>query len=185
MLGGKPPIPGRIPRRPGAHRATRRLRPGIGRLVILLALALLGVTGVRSAYVYWTSPGTGSGAGSAGPMSTVTATALVGGDTPSTTLVPGGTADVILRVTNPNSVPVQLYSVVGNGAATADSSHPGCTTTGVTFLAPASPLSPTVTVPASSTRLVHLPNAASMDVSSLSLCQGARFSLPVTVTARQ
>jgi hypothetical protein len=118
-------------------------------------------------------------------MQTVTAAALVGGDDPASVLVPGGSAaEVILRVTNPNSNAVQVYGVAANGAITADASHAACTTTGVTFTAPTSPLSPTVTVPANSSAVVRLPGAAAMDTTSLSACQGATFRIPVTVTAR-
>ncbi len=77
-------------------------------------------------------------------MQTVTVDALVAGDTPATTLVPGGSADVIVRASNPNAFAVQVYSFTANGTATADASHPLCTTTGVTFNAPAAPLTPTV-----------------------------------------
>jgi hypothetical protein len=119
-------------------------------------------------------------------MQTVTVAALVGGDNPASALIPGGpAAEVILRVTNPNASAVQVYGVAGNGAITADSGHSACTTTGVSFTAPSSPISPTVTVPANSTVLVRLPGAASMSTASLSACQGATFHIPVTLTARQ
>lgn len=160
-------------------------RLGGGRLAVLVGLCVLGVIGAGTSKVYWTATGSGPGSGTAQTMSTVTVAAFVGGDTPSSTLVPGGSADVILRVNNPNSVPVQVYSVSTNGSATADAAHPSCTVTGVTFTAPASPLSPTATVPASGSLLVHLPGAASMDSTSQSACQGATFRLPVTMSARQ
>ena len=41
-------------------------------------------------------------------LSAVTVSALSGGDAPSGQLQPGGTADVVLRVTNPNAYPVTL-----------------------------------------------------------------------------
>ena len=97
--------------------------------------------------------------------------------------MPGGTADVMLRVTNPNGAAVQIYSVTGNGPITADAGHSGCTTTGVSFTAPATPVG--ISLTANSTTLVHLPNAASMSTASLSACQGATFRIPVTVTVHQ
>jgi hypothetical protein len=118
-------------------------------------------------------------------MQSVTVSAFAGGDLPSSTLIPGGTADVIVRVTNPNASAVQVYSVAANGAITADPAHAACTTTGVIFTAPSAPLTPTVSVPASSSLLFHLASAATMSLASQSACQGATFQIPVTLTARQ
>ncbi|UKA63941.1 hypothetical protein [Arthrobacter sp. FW306-04-A] len=143
------------------------------------------VLGVGTAYAYWSTIGIGSGSAATGDMQTVTVDAFVAGDTPATTLVPGGTAEVIVRASNPNSFAVQLYSFASNGATTADSSHPLCTTTGVTFNAPASPLTPTVSIPANSSVLITLSGAASMSTASQSSCQGAVFHLPVTMAVRK
>jgi hypothetical protein len=150
--------------------------------VIAAAIALVAALGGGIAYAYWATSGSGSGTAAAGTLQTVTVDALAGGDAPSATLIPGGSADVILRLNNPNAYPVQVYSVTGNEPITADDAHTGCTTTGVTFTAP---ISPAVTVPATSTLLVHLPGAASMSTDSQSACQGATFHIPVTLTVRK
>jgi D-arabinose 1-dehydrogenase-like Zn-dependent alcohol dehydrogenase len=63
-----------------------------------------------------------------------------------------------------------------------DGGHAGCTTTGVTFTNQTGFSS---TIGASGTTLVHLPNAASMDATSSSGCQGATFSIPVSITAHK
>lgn len=149
-------------------------------LVVVLALMAGG-----AAYASFTAGGSGTGTAPTGTMQPVTISAFTGGDLPSTTLVPGGTADVIVRVTNPNATSVQVYSVAANGAITADPAHSACAVTGVTFTAPASPLSPTVSVPANSSLLFHLAGAATMSLASQSACQGATFWIPATVTARQ
>ena len=128
-------------------------------LAAVTAAALAGGT----AYAYWSAGGSGSGAAANG------------------TLVPGGSADVVLRVHNPNPGPIEIYSVTPNGTVTADAGHVGCT--GVTFTAPASPTG--ITVAADSTQLVHLAGAASMSLSSPSACQGATFHIPVTLTVRR
>jgi hypothetical protein len=153
--------------------------------VIAAAIALVVALGGGIAYACWSTSGSGSGSAANDTMQTVTVAAFVVGDASSATLIPGGSADVILRVNNPNAYPVQVYSVTGNEPITADGAHIGCTTTGVTFTAPASPISPTVTVAANSTLLVHLPGAASMSTASQSSCQGATFHIPVTVTVRK
>ncbi|MFK4297492.1 hypothetical protein ABH924_002642 [Arthrobacter sp. GAS37] len=149
------------------------------------AAALSLVLGVGTAYAYWSTTGIGSGSAANSAMQTVTVDAFIAGDTPATTLVPGGSAEVIVRATNPNAFAVQVYSFTSNGAATADASHPSCTTTGVTFNAPAAPLAPTVSIPANTSILITLPGAASMSGASQSSCQGAVFHLPVTMAVRK
>jgi hypothetical protein len=148
-------------------------------------VALCVLTGTGGAYAYWATVGAGSGSGTNGTMIMVTVDALVAGDTLQTTLVPGGTADVAVRASNPNAYAVQVYAISGNGAATADAGHPACLTTGVTFVAPASPLAPAISIPAQSSVLITLPGAAAMSFASSSGCQGATFSLPVTLEARK
>ncbi|ALV42149.1 hypothetical protein AU252_14130 [Pseudarthrobacter sulfonivorans] len=160
---------------------SRRLAARTAAATVTLCL----VTGVGGAYAYWATVGAGSGAATNGTMATVTVEALVAGDSPQNTLAPGGTADVAVRVLNPNGHAVQVYAIRGNGAATADAGHPGCTTTGVTFVEPAAPLAPTVSIPANSSVLITLPGAAAMSTASVSGCQGATFSLPVTLEARK
>ncbi len=146
---------------------------------VVSVLAVVGVLAVGgAAYAYFTSSGSGSGHGTTGTMSTVTLSATAG--SPSTPLYPGGSGDVSLEVNNPNSYPVTLVSVSGNGTITPDSGHSACTTTGVTF-SNQSGLS--TNIPASTTNYpVHLSGAVSMSTSSSNGCQGATFSIPVTIT---
>jgi hypothetical protein len=89
---------------------------------------------------------------------------------------------VILRVNNPNAYAVTLVSVSGNGTITPDASHSACTTTGVTF-SNQSGLSSAIG--ASGTTLVDLPGAAAMGTASSNGCQGAAFSIPVSVTVQK
>ena len=162
----------------------RTVRPGRGFQAAAVAGALIAA-GTGTAYAYWTGTGGGSGSAAAATLQAVTVDALVAGDGPQATLVPGGTADVVLRLTNPNPYPVQVYSVSPNGPATADPEHPGCTTTGVTFTGTAPPLAPATSVAADTSILLTLPGAAAMDTTSLAACQGATFHLPVTVEVRK
>lgn len=148
-------------------------------------VALCLATGVGGAYAYWSTVGAGSGAATNGTMAPVTVEALVAGDGPQTTLVPGGTADVAVRAHNPNGYAVQVYAIRGNGAVTADANHLGCATTGVTFVDPAAPLAPAVSIPANSSVLITLQGAAMMSTTSPSACQGATFNVPVTLEARK
>jgi len=156
-------------------------RTTFSRVLSIAVLVFLLASG-GTAYAYFTGAlRSANGSAATGTMQTVTVSAIVGGDAPSSKLYPGGpSTDVILRVNNPNSYSVKLYSIAGNGTITADGSHSGCTTTGVTFSPPASP---NLTVPAGSS-LLHLNSAASMSTASLNACQGATFTIPVTATFR-
>jgi len=148
-----------------------------------VALCILG--GAGTAYAYWTTTGIGNGSATNGTMQTVTVDALVAGDTLQTSLVPGGTADVVLRATNPNAHAVTIYGFAANGAVTADAGHSSCTTTGVTFTPPPAPLAQPVIVQANTSILLTLEGAASMSAASLSACQGAQFRVPVTLEVRK
>ena len=149
------------------------MRYRVGRLA---ATAVAVSLGSGTAYAYFTSSASGHASASTGTMQTVTVAATAG--TPSSTLVPGGTADVSLEVTNPNSYTVTLVSVTGSGAITASNS---CSPTGVTF-SNRSGLS--ISVP-SGTSQVHLPAAAAMSSASANACQGATFSIPVTIVVQK
>ena len=114
-------------------------------------------------------------------MSTVTLSATAG--SASTPLYPGGTGDVSLEVNNPNPYAVTLVSVAGSGTISHDLGHSACTTTGVTFTNQ-SGLS--TTIPATATNYqIHLSGAVSMSPASSSGCQGATFSIPVTITVEK
>ena len=166
---------------------TLNRKPRSGRIArttaATVALCILG--GAGTAYAYWATTGIGNGSATNGTMQTVTVDALVAGDTLQTSLVPGGTADVILRATNPNAHAVTIYGFAANGAVTADAGHSSCTTTGVTFTPPPAPLAQPVIVQANTSILLTLEGAASMSAASLSACQGAQFKVPVTLEVRK
>lgn len=149
----------------GARRALGVISTGVG-----LALA----AGV--AWAAWTATGSGSaasGATTALALTTVDATALA-----SAQLYPGGSGDVVVKVHNPNPFAVTVSQVVGNGAITSDkgaacNAATGLTFTGRTDLA--------VSIPASTTTTITLAGAAAMDGTSNDACQGAVFTIPVTL----
>lgn len=151
--------------------------------VIGAIVALVIGLGAGAAYGYFTSHGTGTGSSSTGTMQTVTISATAG--SPNTPLLPGGTGDVAFNVTNPNNFTVSLVgvSLKSGGTITADSGHSSCTTTGVTLSIPSGDLPQTI--PANTTWPVDLPGAASMSTTSLNACQGASFSIPVTITVEK
>jgi hypothetical protein len=142
----------------------------------MVALLVLGVVGL--VYAAWTTNGNGSGyakAGSSQPLTTVDVSA-----TTTATLYPGATGDVLLKVNNPNSYPVRVTDVTGNGAIAVDSAHAaGCVTTGVTFV---NQTGKTIDIAANSQTQVTLTGAAKMTNASDNGCQGATFTIPVTLT---
>lgn len=160
-----------------------RARLGRCRFVITAAapVALTLALSSGAAFAYLKATGSGNGSANAGSLSAVTATSSA---TPTSSLLPGLSGDVAFTVNNPNSFSVSLVSVTGNGSITA--SPPACTTSNgnpvVTFAVPTSDL-PITLLPGTST--VHLASAASMDAAATSNCQGASFSIPVSITVQK
>jgi hypothetical protein len=150
------------------------------RTAVLTILACLGLVGL--VYAAWTTNGTGSGyakAGTAQSISTVDVSAST-----SATLYPGVSGDVLIKLDNPNPYAVTVTAVTGSGSITADAGHSGCTTTGVTFT---NQTGLSLVIPAKSGGVdgvlqTTLTGAASMSNASLNACQGATFTIPVTLT---
>ncbi|HST17036.1 MAG TPA: hypothetical protein VLK36_05160 [Gaiellaceae bacterium] len=143
----------------------------------LAALALLATAAVTLGS--WT---VGSSAGN-GYAKAVTAQNLTLGDaTASTTaqLYPGGTGDLWVKVTNPNSFAVTVTGVTGAGTITSDKGAACNASTGVTFTN-TSGLSQAVG--AGATVTFSLAGKVAMSNASDNSCQGAVFTVPVTLTA--
>lgn len=137
------------------------------------------------AYAYWTSSATGSGSAVSGSAAAVTfATGA-----PSTTLYPGGSADVVTTVTNPNPYKVLITGIT---VGTITSGNPTCDAgSGVTFNVPGSYPTGTYTIPAKAgvggsgvaAYTLTIANGASMAITSDSTCQSKTFTFPLTGTA--
>jgi hypothetical protein len=138
---------------------------------------LLGL-GVGSAFGYFTSSGAGHGSASTATL----LPALGAHGVPTTRLVPGGTADVAVQVTNPNLFAVTVVSATAAvGVVTVDAGHPTCTPASVDFT---DPVGLSLVIPAGTTEALSFPGAASMSISAPNACQGASFSIPLTLTVR-
>ena len=140
-----------------------------------MAVLLLAGFASTGAYAYWTTSGQGTASGSAGTLEKVTIEQVVIGDA----LRPGGTpVNVTITLRNPNTFVVDIESVTA-GAVTAD--KPGCdgADTGVTLDLSAVAGS----IPASTTQIYTA--SASMTIASVSNCQGATFSAPLTLLVRK
>ncbi len=148
-------------------------------LVALGVVVLLGFGG--AALAVFTSTGQGSGAVADGTATTVTVQAVASGS-PTSTLVPGGPADLIVQVQNPGSQTVRITGISQNGAATPVGGG-GCTSSNDGVTVP-SETGLSITV-APGTQVLHVAAAASMSLSSASGCQGLSFDIPVTLTVQQ
>jgi hypothetical protein len=157
------------------------MRKKINRKVAVGVLAAT-MAAVGLVYAAWTTNGSGDAyakAGTAAAISTVDVSAST-----TATLYPGVSGDVLIKLDNPNPYAVTVTAVTGNGTITADGGHAGCTTTGVTF---ANQTGLTLTIPAKSGGVdgvlqTSLNGAASMSNASLNACQGAVFTIPVTIS---
>jgi hypothetical protein len=137
--------------------------------VVVGVLAALGI-----AFAAWTATGTGNGyakAKTAVDLSTVAVT-------PAATLYPGATGNALISIVNPNDYQIQVTDITGNGAITSGVALCDAST-GVTFT---NQTGQTLNVPAHSAgTLFTLTGAVSMDNSSVDACQGATFTIPVSL----
>lgn len=157
------------------------MRRRVNRKIAVLTIVAT-LSAVAFVYAAWTTNGTGDGYAKAGTAVSLT-TIDVSAST-SATLYPGVSGDVLLKIDNANPYPVTVTAVSGNGSITADAGHATCTTTGVTFT---NQSSLSIVIPAKvgavdGTVQTTLAGAASMSNASVNGCQGATFTIPVTLT---
>ena len=145
----------------------------IGLLVATLAAILM----VGSAMAAWLANGTGSGTAKA--ISGSALTTLDASASTTASLYPGATGDVTVRIDNTNPYPVRVTAVADSGAITAAGGTGTCTTTGVSFV---DQTGLTLDIAASTATTFTLTGAASMTNASDNGCQGAVFTIPVTLT---
>lgn len=113
----------------------------------------------------------------------VTAQSLTLSDATAATvaqLYPGGTGDVQVKVTNPNPFAVTVTAVAGAGAITSNAGAPCTASTGVTFT---NATGLTQAVGAGATVTFALVGKAAMANTSDTTCQGAVFTIPISLTA--
>ena len=148
---------------------------------VLAVVGALGVVAVSFgvAFAFWSSSGSGAATATTGSLQ-VSLVALAGGDTPSSTLVPGGQGDLVFKVNTSSNANLTSVVLKSGGSITADGDHPGCSTTGVTISTPSN--LPLALV--QGTNVVHLTDGVAMSAASSSGCQGATFSVPVTITVQ-
>jgi hypothetical protein len=129
------------------------------------------------AFAAWTASGSGNGYAKA---QTVQALTTVDASASTTAqLYPGGSGDVKVTVSNPNSFPVTITGVAGSGTITSDKGAACNASTGVTFT-DTTGLSSSVAASGSTT--ITLSGKAAMSSASDNSCQGAVFTIPITLT---
>jgi len=150
------------------------------RVRLALALSALTIT-VSGGMTFgsWTvasSPGSGY----AKALSAVDLTVLDASTSATAQLYPGGTGDLYLHVTNSNPFPVTITAVTGAGTITSDKGAACNASTGVSFTS-TSGLSQSVA--AGATVSFSLVGKVAMSNASDTTCQGAVFTIPVTLAA--
>jgi P pilus assembly chaperone PapD len=153
--------------------AAQRLRLALALFLALLTLAS-GVT-----FGGWNVTGTGSGYSKA-----VSAQSLTLSDASASTtaqLYPGGSGDLVVKVTNPNPFAVTITGVSnGSGSITSNKGAACDASTGVTYT---NTTGLSQAVAAGATVTFSVSGKVAMSNASDSTCQGATFTIPITVTA--
>jgi hypothetical protein len=156
-------------------------RPARVPTTLVVCIVLLVVGG--AALAYWKV----SGGGSATATSGTTANLTLSPGTPTAQLYPGGTAGVVLTITNPNAGPVRVGSISldtaqGSGGFAVDGAHSGCGLAALSLTTQTNGGSGW-TVPGSGSLPVTLTDALSMATSAANACQGATFTVYLKVAA--
>ena len=152
----------------------------------LAAVATIAAVGLTApAYAAWT----GSGAGNGSATADTTSSLVLSPASPSATLFPGGSADVVLTVTNPNIARVRVGSLSldtsqGTGGYSVDAAHSGCSVSALGFSTQTnSGAGWTIDGRVGSvngTLAVTLTNALSMTLNAANACQGATMTVYLT-----
>ena len=159
-------------------------RPVIGtrRRRRTLVVAAMTLVAAGTAVAYWSAPGDGSASATSGTTSDLTLTP----GTPTAQLYPGGQANVVLTVTNPNVGSVRIGSLArdigqGTNGFGVDGAHSACDVAALSFTTQTNG-GAGWTLPGSSNTPITLTNALSMTTSAANACQGATFTVYLSVT---
>jgi hypothetical protein len=146
------------------------------RSVAVIAGVLVLMLGLGSGAAYaFIRGGSGSGGGTAKVSGAPSAVTIATNATAGALLQPGGTGDLVITATNPNSSAVKITALT-LGTVT------GCTTPALTFNSGVLP----VTIPANASNLrIDISGALTMGTTASNDCQGATLTIPVTPTVEQ
>jgi hypothetical protein len=150
-----------------------------------VALLVCGgiVLAAGAAYAYFRGAGSGSSSATTGNASAMS----LSPGTPSAQLYPGGTANVVLTVTNTNAARIRIGSIAldttqGSSGFAVDGGHSGC---GLATLSLGTQTNGGSgwTVNGNATLSVTLTNALSMGATAANACQGAAFTVYLRVAS--
>jgi len=147
-----------------------------------LVLALSAVALVATSAVTFGSWSVSSSAGSGYSKAKLALNLTLADASASTSaqLYPGGTGDLWVKVTNPNPFAVTVTSVTGAGTISSDKGAACDAATGVTFT---NTTGLSQAVGAGATVTFSLASKVSMSNASDNTCQGAVFTVPITLAA--
>ena len=150
------------------------MRSRLARVTVLLALTTSSL-----AFSYWRAAGTGTAAATA----TTTAAVVIAPATAGAGLYPGGQADVLLTLANPNPFAVRVGTLSldtsrGTAGFAVDAGHSGCDVSVLSLSMRTGPwpVGPRVGTIDGSTS-VTLSDALTMTTTASSVCQGATFTV--------
>jgi hypothetical protein len=154
----------------------KRVRSRKVKLAVTIVVALIVAGG---ALAYYTSAGAGSGSASVGSPAELTITA---GTPTSGLLYPGSTGEVDATISNPNTFPLRVNSLILDSAGiAADSGHSGCDTSALHYTTQTNGGSgwnvPGKVGSTDGTLAIQLSGAISMDSSAANECQGSTFTV--------
>ncbi len=191
--GGDPPLQhppvSEAPTRPRSRRGPC-LR-SVRRALVAACVAVLAMTWVTGpSFAYFAVGGLGAAPGATGSLQPLVIQPATTGS-PSSSLLPGSTAHLLLNVTNPNPGSVTILSVVqgggvsvtGGSGCTGDPGWPG--SLGNSGVSVVSSTGLGIPVAGGATVVVQIPGGAAMSTASAAGCQGATFQIPVTVVVSQ
>jgi hypothetical protein len=163
-----------------------RIRSAKRLISAVLAVGIVGVSGVASAH--WLSSGHGSGSGSTG----TTVPVSLSPGTPAAGLYPGGRTAIALTVSNSNASAVvvgsfQLDATRGSGGFAVDAGHSACAVSSLSYAAQTN-AGAGWTVPAkvgavNGSLPLTLTQALSMTLAADNACQGATFTIYLSATS--
>ena len=154
-----------------AKRPTLGWQAPLGIVVVATGASLLLGTG--TSYSYWKAPGTGTGSATTGTMTVTATTTAVSG------LYPGANLAVIVTVTNTSAAGLLVSSIVPGTVAKSGSPKGTCDPTVVTFTARTLP-----TTKLAAGKTGSYDGTMSMNTLAADGCQGATFTLPLTINGK-
>jgi hypothetical protein len=159
--------------------ATRRRR-------VALALVTTLIT-ASAAWAAWTiissnSPGAGRTASLQAPTVVAPTDTELAGVTGVVNAVPGGAGDIVVKVSNPNSVPLTYLSATDNGAPISTDDSTACPTANLVKQIPSAAGTGTGTVASGATSFVLLKSAYALTGSAPNGCQSRRVNVQYNLT---